>query len=122
MELAAEKVVHFVPYPTKIPCALTKIQYPVPSLTVDVRVHLADVVEVPVRHTALFRILELFVQQHVQLEMGLQEGQPPVAERLQGALVADPVQPGVVPVPGRERCKKPRYQFRDFRTLKKPKF
>lgn len=41
-----------------------------------------DIVEVPVRHGLLRGQLAQLVQQHVQLELGRQVRQPPVAERL----------------------------------------
>ena len=59
----------------------------------DVGVHLANVVEVTMGHAALLGTFQLLVQQHVQLEVGLQKGEPPIAESFEGTLVANPVDP-----------------------------
>ena len=44
--------------------------------------HLSAVVEVPVRHLLLRGQLPQLVQQDVELVLGLEVGQPPVAETL----------------------------------------
>ena len=44
--------------------------------------HLSDIVEVPVADSLLFRQLANLIEQNVQLELVLQEGEATVAERL----------------------------------------
>jgi hypothetical protein len=63
----------------------------------NVCVHFSDIVKVSVWHTPLFRTFQLFIQQHMQLKMGLQEGQTPIAECLQWALIANPSDPVEIP-------------------------
>ena len=63
----------------------------------DVGVHLANVVEVTMGHAALLGTFQLLVQLHVQLEVGLQKGEPLVTESFERALVANPVDPVEVP-------------------------
>jgi len=59
---------------------------------VDVRVHLADVVKVAVRHLALLCRLALLVLHHVKVEARLEPLQPPPRERVHGRVGADPHQ------------------------------
>jgi hypothetical protein len=51
--------------------------------TVNVGVHLSNIIKVPMWDTSLFGTLQLFIQQNMKLKMSLEEGETSIAESLQ---------------------------------------